>query len=157
MIQTCIVCTSSSKCARCTTENPAQCLNCNYGDYLTSSNVCQACATGCSNCLSASLCFGCSSGYVAQQAGSISVSSSTQPVQTYQPVKCLACAQPCLTCYNSPYICASCISGYNFSQSLCVSEFNYAFTVVLNPPANTSFIYNFYDFLLAVANAAGIN
>ena len=157
IIQTCIACTSSSNCARCSTSNPAQCLNCNYGDYLTSSNVCLVCVTGCSNCLSPSICFGCNPGYVAQQAGSISTSSSSQTVQAYQPVTCVACAQPCLTCYNSPYICASCVSGYTFSQNLCVSEFNYAFTIVLNPPTNTSFIDNYYSFLLAVANAAGVN
>jgi len=157
IIQSCIACASSSNCARCSTTNPAQCINCNYGNYLTSSNVCQVCPKWCSNCLSASVCFGCSSGYVAQQSGSISTSSSSQTVKIYQPVTCLACVQPCQTCYSSPYICSSCVLGYTFSQNMCISKFNYKFTVVLDPPANTSFIGNYYNFLRQVATAAGVN
>jgi hypothetical protein len=35
-----------------------------------------------------------------------------------------------------------------------VSNFNYALTIVLNPATNSSFVDNYYAFLLAVANAA---
>lgn len=161
--QNCVQCAAASNCARCNPASVAQCTSCRFGLYLTNSSTCVACPTGCTNCLNKNTCMSCGVGYVAQMAATIAISangnkgqSSNAPFQlTYQPVTCLACSSPCMTCYNTPSTCMSCVSGYTFMNNLCVSNFNFAIQVVLTPSTNSAFAGQFYSFLTSVAQAAG--
>ena len=69
-----------------------------------------------------------------------------------QPVTCMACESPCATCITTINSCLSCVSGYTLSGTSCISNFKFAAGVVLAVDAAT-FTANYYQFILAVANA----
>lgn len=159
--QNCVMCDSSSKCARCSPMNTIQCTSCLQGSWLNSNMVCQTCPFGCTNCLSASQCLQCGSGFVALLQATIAVSSGTNGISSpstttqtiYQPVTCSPCKSPCVTCYNNPMTCMSCISGYTLNNNICLSNFNYGFSVTLNVASSSTFVNNYYKFLLQIANS----
>lgn len=125
--------------------------------------MCQACSTGCSNCLDLNTCFRCMPMYVALLPATMVTGSSTSPLLTditsknniiYQPVTCKACVSPCVTCISSTTSCLSCVSGYTISGTSCVSSFNYGATVVLNADP-TTFVQNYYSFLSNISSSIG--
>lgn len=160
--QKCVACDTNSNCARCNPVSTGVCTSCAYGAYLTN-NICQACSTGCSNCLDLNTCFRCYPMYVALLPATMVTGSSTSPLLIditsknniiYQPVTCKPCISPCVTCISSTTSCLSCISGYNISGTSCVSMFNYGAMVVLNTDP-TTFVQNYYSFLSNISSSIG--
>jgi hypothetical protein len=47
----------------------------------------------------------------------------------------------------------SCISGYKLTNNLCISNFNYGFSITFNVASNSAFVSNYYNFLLQLANS----
>jgi hypothetical protein len=47
----------------------------------------------------------------------------------------------------------SCISGYKLTNNLCISNFNYGFSITFNVASNLAFVNNYYNFLLQLANS----
>lgn len=160
--QTCVACDTNSKCARCNPSSTSTCTSCMYGYYLNK-GICNACGTGCSNCLDSNTCFRCFPGYLALLPATLVTGSSTSPLLTqvnvqnniiYQPVTCVICTSPCVTCISSPTSCLSCKGNYTLVGTACVSNFNFGSTVVLSTtPSN--FVQNYYNFLVQISNAVG--
>lgn len=164
--QTCVQCSAASNCARCNSQTPSQCTACNYGNYLDGSNVCQACPTGCGNCLNPSTCFSCKSTYVAVLPTTLVTGAITtlllnilngQSSIIYQPVTCAKCIQPCVNCVNSPTSCLSCTSGYTLLGTGCISDFNFNVNVVFSVNSPSDFVNNYYNLLATIANKIGQN
>ena len=146
-IQTCVSC--NPNCVRCLANNPDTCLACGTSQYLTSTNTCDSCATGCQACLSLSLCFTCSQGYLLNQAASLAPSSM-------QPATCIKCIFPCATCTDSPETCLTCQPSFTYQGSQCVSNFNFQAVTVLD---TTPVIFNqkYISFLSIVSNYMGVS
>ena len=149
---TCTACNADSNCQRCLQSNTATCTSCNGGTYLNSQSVCASCSDGCSRCISTSLCFVCSSGYVAKQVAKLTTSTSTVSAVSSSPVSCEPCTSPCSTCSGDPTNCLTCVSGYTFKGTKCVSNFNYQLSVVLGV---TTSVFNekYLDFVSDVASS----
>lgn len=61
-----------------------------------------------------------------------------------------------MNCQNSPSNCLSCILGYSLNEGICISNFNFGFTVKLSvTPA--VFYQNYLSFLTSLANNVDIN
>lgn len=117
---TCVQC--SSGCARCNPNNANQCYTCYEGSYLNGT-TCATCPSSCAVCSSASTCFECASGFVAQQAAQkqSNKNSFSSSITSTNPVICLACTSPCATCINTPTTCLTCQSGFTKSGNRCLN------------------------------------
>lgn len=93
----CVPCTTS--CRTCAQGQPAACLSCGAGFYLSGS-TCIQCSTNCLTC-TASGCASCVSGYFLNSAQTCSQN----------------CQLPCATCSSiTPTKCTSCIAGYSYNN-----------------------------------------
>ncbi len=93
----CVPCTTS--CRTCADGQPASCMSCGVGFYL-SGNSCTQCSTNCGSCTAAG-CISCVDGFFL---------TSTQ---TCAP----NCVLPCATCSTiTPTKCQSCIAGYMLNE-----------------------------------------
>jgi len=63
------------------------------------------------------------------------------------------CVNPCVTCYNNPTTCMSCTSGFTLVKNLCISNFNFKFSVTFSVASNSAFLSNYDTFLLQMANS----
>lgn len=134
---TCVACNSG--CQRCSPNNAFQCFTCYQGFYLNGTS-CKACPSSCKQCSGPNTCFQCASGFVAQQSATLPTSTSPTGKSTsnvvIQPVRCLACASPCATCFNSPTNCLSCEGGFVLSGTICQGQFSIVVSVTFNPTGN---------------------
>jgi hypothetical protein len=157
---TCVQCVSG--CQRCNPNNPNACFTCNQGFYLNGT-TCSACPSFCTMCSSATICFSCASGFVAQQAATLPTStlSTGNGVSNVvmQPVRCLACTSPCATCFNSPTTCLSCEANFVLSGTVCQGQFALQVSVTFNPAGNDYSIFNenYNQIMNGLASAAGVS
>jgi hypothetical protein len=49
--------------------------------------------------------------------------------------------------------CLSCVAGYTFKNKVCISNFNFQFSVTFTISSNPVFVNNYYSFLLQLANS----
>jgi hypothetical protein len=90
--------------------------------------ICNACSSMCATCLSQTICLTCASGFVPQQAGSL-LSQTSSVVSG--AVQCVSCMFPCKTCVSAPTTCLSCSTGYYVKGNLCVTNFNFGFSMAV--------------------------
>ena len=140
----CQPCAAASQCYSCSRSNPAQCLNCFPGSFLTSNKTCQSCAFPCASCTnsSAQACSSCALGYVFSpntqecflvddpiqncanqyQVNADQIDCSLcYPGYAITPYGCTPCVRNCLVC--SPWslgTCQQCQKGWTLNSSyLC--------------------------------------
>jgi hypothetical protein len=130
--QQCIQCGNPS-CSRCSASNLNLCTSC-YDGYYFNQGVCTQCPTGCSTCSNSQNCLSCSSGYTAQ----------VQAIATQ--VSCIACASPCAECIGNAQTCTKCLPSYTLNGWKCVTNFNFAFSIVLGTTLQ-NFYANYANFL----------
>ena len=146
--QTCIVCNSSSNCARCLSSNVTQCTSCYKGTYLNG-GVCLSCMTGCAKCLSLGQCTACAEGYIPAQSGSTAGNAGNGLLT------CQQCSSPCTTCEGSSLSCTSCPNGFSLVGDVCLTNFNYVITVIFDTTLPI-FETNYLTFLKQVTTALGV-
>ena len=117
--QTCTKCANGyymedTKCVKCGSEG-SQCQTCVINGvcslcssgyfYVSATNKCTACSTGCATCASSSLsqCAGCIDGYLFNSAAKT----------------CSKCTEPCKTCQTSLTTCVTCPNNYVIASSVC--------------------------------------
>lgn len=104
-IDQCAVCALG--CYSCSPVDISTCLTCPLGSFQIQGGQCQICPSGCTECLSESVCTGCQLNYRLVKE------------------KCYEnCDYPCLECslFNK-YICSACFKGYSLSENLtCVPD-----------------------------------
>lgn len=115
----CFSCPALPNCSSCAMTDSSICFVCNEGYYLDSSNSCVNCATGCSDCYSATGCTEAIDGYYMVLTFSGFASGSVAP-----------CAKSCLTCVSQASLCTSCPSGFTLLGSQCISAVYYEITIV---------------------------
>ena len=71
-------------------------------------------------------------------------------------VNCTACSSPCASCRADKDSCTSCVSGFSLASDICLSDFNYKVSVVLQVTL-AEFENNFLSFLKKIAVAAGVS
>ncbi len=106
---------------------------------MNTTSQCQNCPTGCSSCLSTTICLVCASGFT-----SVVDTSSDSPTQ------CTPCILPCVTCQGSAMNCLTCMTNYTLQNGKCISVFNFVFNVKLNVDPQT-FYQNYISFLSALS------
>ena len=147
--QTCTACTDTN-CWRCMATNTSKCISCMFGNYLvTANNTCTSCPSSCLDCINANVCLFCNLGFVDTQVGTI-MGDSPVGIQN-----CVACSSACLTCEGNPDTCTSCNSGFTLNSGACISNFNYVVAVTFDVTLAV-FEQNFFNFLKAIADAAGV-
>ena len=150
----------NSICARCNPNAGNTCLSCFDGSYLDGTS-CASCPSSCAKCTSATACYQCADGFIAEQAASQQTSQQSASVATaasVAPVNCLACAGNCLTCINSPTTCLSCRDNFRKSGNKCLNLNKIELSVTFTPSNNDfSFFNNNYDTIMSgLASAAGV-
>lgn len=119
----CIQCNSISNCLQCDPINSQQCSLCLNGYYINGSNLCSACNSNCTQCVSSDVCTACISGYTLADG-------QTQG-------QCLKCQSPCASCLGIPTYCTSCVSGFTKKGWKCQNNTYVQFNMTLNDdPAN---------------------
>ena len=157
----CVACSSS--CARCnpTQGNSGVCLSCYDGNWLNG-NSCDSCPANCMKCINSESCLMCASGSVAMQAATQQTSDlnsgSGLASAGNEPVICLACSSPCVTCINSQTTCLTCETGFTLSGNNCLNSNAINVTVTFAPTGNVYSHFNdqFNTIITGMATAAGV-
>lgn len=61
-----------------------------------------------------------------------------------------------MTCISNPNSCISCVSGFSLRGTSCISTFYFGVTIKFNVNPST-FLNNYYNFLLQTANSVNQN
>ena len=157
----CVACSSS--CARCkpTQGNSGVCLSCFDGNWLNG-EACDSCPANCMKCINSQSCLMCASGSVPMQAATQQTSElnsgSGLASAGNEPVICLACTSPCVTCINSQTTCLTCETGFTLSGNNCLNSNPINVTVVFAPTGNVYSHFNdqFGTIVTGMASAAGV-
>ncbi|KAM3143706.1 hypothetical protein pb186bvf_004202 [Paramecium bursaria] len=132
-VNTCQQGTLANSCYTLQTNSTSNCAQCNAGFYLSASNICTQCPTGCTSCALSSgtlACSAVSSGYYLNgstvascQPNCTSCNSTTcnicatgYVVNSTNNNLCTQCSAGCSVCTSSSS-CSTCLSGYNLISS----------------------------------------
>ena len=118
----CINCQSLTSCISCTNSTylyEGSCgSTCPSGFYADSTNnSCSACIPPCKTCSSNSSCLTCTSGYLDNNACTLSCNSSSYINSEF---KCTPCVLPCLSCYSET-TCLSCSLPHLLFNQSCIT------------------------------------